>query len=166
MRIAVVGSGVSGLVAAHLLHPYHEVAVFESRDRIGGHVHTVDIPAADSSLLQIDTGFIVYNESNYPMFTRLIEHLGIPTQSSNMSFSVKCDRYGIEYNGSSLRQLFAQRRNLLRPSFHRMLLDILRFNRESASAIRNEAAQMTLGEYVSRSGYSSCLLYTSDAADE
>ncbi len=157
MRIAVVGSGVSGLVAAHLLHPYHEVAVFESRDRIGGHVHTVDIPAADSSLLQIDTGFIVYNESNYPMFTRLIEHLGIPTQSSNMSFSVKCDRYGIEYNGSSLRQLFAQRRNLLRPSFHRMLLDILRFNRESASAIRNEAAQMTLGEYVSRSGYSSWL---------
>ncbi len=157
MRIAVVGSGVSGLVAAHLLHPHHEVAVFESRDRIGGHVHTVDIPAADSSLLQIDTGFIVYNESNYPLFTRLIEHLGIPTQSSNMSFSVKCDRYGIEYNGSSLRQLFAQRRNLLRPSFHRMLLDILRFNRESASAIRNEAAQMTLGEYVSRSGYSSWL---------
>ncbi len=120
-------------------------------------MHTVDIPTSDAGLLQIDTGFIVYNESNYPMFTSLIERLGIPTQPSNMSFSVKCDRYGVEYNGSTLRQIFAQRRNLLRPSFHRMLLDILRFNRESAGAIRNEAAQMTLGEYVSRSGYSSWL---------
>ena len=157
MRIAVVGTGVSGLVAAHLLHLDHDLTVFEARDRIGGHVHTVDIPVANEGSLQIDTGFIVYNENNYPLFTRLIEHMGIATQSSNMSFSVKCDRYGVEYNGSTLRQIFAQRRNLLRPSFHRMLLDILRFNREAAPAIRNEAAEMTLGEYVSSSGYSSWL---------
>ena len=157
MRIAVVGTGVSGLVAAHLLHLDHDLTVFEARDRIGGHVHTVDVPVANEGSLQIDTGFIVYNENNYPLFTRLIEHMGIATQSSNMSFSVKCDRYGVEYNGSTLRQIFAQRRNLLRPSFHRMLLDILRFNREAAPAIRNEAAEMTLGEYVSSSGYSSWL---------
>ena len=154
MRIAIVGTGVSGLVAGHLLSRDHEVAVFESRDRIGGHTNTVEVEGPDGSALRIDTGFIVYNEHNYPLFTRLIDQLGVATQPSNMSFSVKCDHTGIEYNGSTLRQIFAQKRNLLRPSFYRMLLDILRFNREAAPAIANGTAGMTLGEYVRGAGYS------------
>lgn len=154
MRIAIVGTGVSGLVTARLLHERHEVSVFESRDRIGGHVHTVDVEGPDGSPLRVDTGFIVYNEHNYPLFTKLLDHLGVATQPSDMSFSVRCDNTGIEYNGSTLRQIFSQRRNLFRPSFHRMLLDILRFNREAGPAIRNGAEAMTLGEYVHSAGYS------------
>jgi predicted NAD/FAD-binding protein len=96
----------------------------------------------------------VYNESNYPLFTKLLHRLEISTQPSNMSFSVRCDRTGLEYNGSTVPQLFAQRRNLLRPSFHRMLLDILRFNREAVPALSNGAEDMTLGEYVASAGYS------------
>lgn len=157
MRIAIVGTGVSGLVAAHLLSRVHDLSVFEARDRVGGHVNTIEVEVPDGKSLQIDTGFIVYNEINYPLFTRLIGQLGVETQPSDMSFSVKCDRTGVEYNGSSLRQIFAQKRNLLRPSFHRMLLDILRFNREAVPAIRNGAAQMTLGEYVRSGGYSETL---------
>ena len=157
MRIAIVGTGVSGLVAAHLLCREHDLTVFEARDRIGGHVNTIEVEVRNGETLQIDTGFIVYNENNYPLFTRLIRQLGVETQPSDMSFSVKCDRTGVEYNGSSMRQIFAQKRNLLRPSFHRMLLDILRFNREAAPAIRTGAAQMTLGEYVRSGGYSRTL---------
>lgn len=157
MRIAIVGSGVSGLVAAHLLHDAHDVVVFEARDRIGGHVNTIEVDGADGEALQIDTGFIVYNEHNYPLFSKLIQRLGVSTQPSNMSFSVKCDRTGIEYNGSTLRQIFAQKRNLLRPSFHRMLGDILRFNREAGPAIAAGAPGRTLGEYVRDAGYSSGL---------
>ena len=157
MRIAVVGSGVSGLVAAHLLHPHHEVTMFEARDRIGGHVNTVEVPSTDGSPLAIDTGFIVYNEHNYPVFSKLLDQLGVETQPSDMSFSVRCDRTGLEYNGTTIRQLFAQRRNLVRPSFHRMLRDILRFNREAAPAILDGAPDLTLGAYVEEAGYSSGL---------
>lgn len=153
MRIAIVGSGVSGLVAAHLLHPRHDVTVFEARERIGGHVNTIDIPKDDGRTDRVDTGFIVYNEHNYPIFTKLLAKLGVATHASDMSFSVRCDRTGLEYNGSTIGQLFAQRRNLFRPSFHRMLLDILRFNREAAPAIADGAAEMTLGEYVASAGY-------------
>jgi predicted NAD/FAD-binding protein len=154
MRIAIVGTGVSGLVTAGLLHERHEISVFESRSRIGGHVHTVDVEGTDGQALRVDTGFIVYNEHNYPLFAKLIGRLGVVTQPSDMSFSVRCDNTGIEYNGSTLRQIFSQRRNLLRPSFHRMLRDILRFNKEAGPAIRNGAESMTLGEYVSSAGYS------------
>ena len=154
MRIAIVGSGVSGLVAAHLLHPHHQVTMFEARDRIGGHVNTVEVPSIDGSPLAIDTGFIVYNEHNYPVFSKLLDQLGVKTQPSDMSFSVRCDRTGLEYNGSTIRQLFAQRRNLFRPSFHRMLRDILRFNREATSAVLDWASDLTLGAYVEEAGYS------------
>lgn len=154
MRIAIVGTGVSGLVAAHLLHPHHDLTVFEARDRVGGHVNTVEVEGRRGRALRVDTGFIVYNETNYPLFTRLLQTLGVDTQPSDMSFSVRCDRTGIEYNGSTLRQIFAQRRNLLRPSFLRMLHDILRFNREAVPAMRNGAAHLTLGEYVHDAGFS------------
>lgn len=157
MRVAIVGTGVSGLVAAHLLHDRHDVTVFEASDRVGGHVNTIEVEDEDGSLHRIDTGFIVYNEQNYPLFTELLARLGIATQPSDMSFSVRCERDGLEYNGSSIRQLFAQRRNLLRPGFHRMLLDILRFNREAGPAVRNGAAHLTLGDYVRAAGYSTRL---------
>ena len=128
MRIAIVGAGVSGLVCAHLLNRNHEVTVFEANDYIGGHTNTVDVSDEDRTL-SIDTGFIVFNELNYPNFCRLLEKLKIPSQDSNMSFSVRCDQSRLEYRGSSLNTLFAQRRNLVRPAFLRLVRDIFRFFR-------------------------------------
>lgn len=154
MRVAVVGTGVSGLVAAHLLQSRAELTIFEARDRIGGHVATVEVEGPTGGAMAVDTGFIVYNRRNYPLFSRLLEDLGVETQPSDMSFSVRCDRTGLEYNGSTLRQLFSRRRNLLDPGFYRMLLDILRFNREAVGALENGAAQASLGEYVVSAGYS------------
>ncbi|MDX1495863.1 MAG: FAD-dependent oxidoreductase, partial [Longimicrobiales bacterium] len=153
-RIAVVGTGVSGLVAAYLLRERADVTLFEARDRAGGHVATVDVEGPDGSRLAVDTGFIVYNEENYPLFTRLLDELGVASQPSDMSFSVRCDRTGLEYNGSSLPKLFSRRRNLLDVGFYRMLLDILRFNREAGEAIANGASKQTLGAYVASAGYS------------
>ena len=101
-RIAIIGSGVAGLVAARLLHRRHDVTVFEARDRVGGHVCTVDVPADRRAAARaIDIGFIVYNEQNYPLFTRLIEQLGVETQPASMSFGVRCDRTGLEYGGEN-----------------------------------------------------------------
>jgi len=153
MRIAVVGSGVAGLVAARLLHVRHEVTVFEADTRVGGHVHTWDL-VSGGRRWAVDSGFIVYNERNYPRFTRLLAELGVATQPSTMSFSVRSDRDGVEYNGGSLRQLFVQPRNAVRPSHLRMLADILRFNRDAPRAIRNGAAHLALGTYLDRQRYS------------
>jgi predicted NAD/FAD-binding protein len=153
MRIAVIGTGVSGLVAAALLRERHDVVVFERSDRIGGHVHTVDVADRDGIPHAVDTGFIVFNEQNYPLFTKLLSRLGVPSQPSDMSFSVRCDRTGLEYNGSTFRQLFAQRRNLFRPAFHRMLLDILRFNRRATADARRGLGDETLATYLEKGGY-------------
>jgi len=152
MRIAIVGSGVAGLVAARRLDTVHEVTVFEADDRIGGHVHTWDV-RSNGRTWAVDSGFIVYNERNYPRFSRLLASLGVATQPSTMSFSVRHDRAGIEYNGSSLRQLFVQKRNLLRPAFLRMLPEILRFNREAPVALRAGPAGRSLGELLERGRY-------------
>jgi predicted NAD/FAD-binding protein len=152
MRIAIVGSGVSGLVAAHLLHRHHEITVFEATGRVGGHVNTVDV-SMDGGTWAIDTGFIVYNERNYPNFSRLLTQLDVPTQPSSMSWSVRADHADLEYNGSTLPLLFAQRRNLVRPRFYRMLGDIIRFNRDAPGAIRNGSAHHTLGEYLAERTY-------------
>ncbi len=154
MRIAIVGSGVSGLVAAWLLHRVHDVTVFEARGRIGGHVHTVEVPDRLGTVHAVDTGFIVYNEHNYPLFTRLLDQLGVASQPSEMSFSVRCDRTGLEYNGSTYPQLFAQRRNLFRPRFHRMLWDIVRFNRRASRDLPTGFGSETLGAYLERGGFS------------
>lgn len=156
MRIAIVGGGVSGLVAAHLLHPLHEITVFEARDRIGGHVNTIQVETEDGAW-SVDTGFIVYNEANYPNFTRLLKKLSVRTQSSDMSFSVRCDRTGLEYNGSTLRQLFVQKKNLVSPGYYRMIRDILRFNAEAPAAIANGSVGMSMGEYLEHGKYSSRL---------
>jgi predicted NAD/FAD-binding protein len=149
MRIAIIGTGVSGLVAAHLLHDRHDITVFEARNRIGGHVNTIELEDSMGNARSIDTGFIVFNETNYPLFTKLIDQLGVPTQPSDMSFGVRSDPTGLEYSSATLSTLFAQRRNLFRPSYVRMLRDILRFNRDAPVAIRNGAASLTLGEYLS-----------------
>lgn len=145
------------MVAAWLLHREHEITVFEASNRVGGHVHTVEVSDRDGTVHAVDTGFIVYNERNYPLFTKLLEQLGVPSQSSEMSFSVRCDRTGLEYNGSTYRQLFAQRRNLIRPSFHRMLLDILRFNRQASRDVALGLGPETLGAYLDRGRFSAGL---------
>ena len=153
MRIAVVGSGISGLVAAYLLSGEHDVSVFEANDYIGGHTHTVDV-TWQGERHAIDTGFIVCNDRTYPNFLKLLDHLGVARKPTSMSFSVRSDRANLEYNGTSLNALFAQRRNLFRPSFYRMLKDILRFNRESLELLDDPSDSVTVGEYLDRHKYS------------
>ncbi|MDZ4672839.1 MAG: FAD-dependent oxidoreductase [Gemmatimonadota bacterium] len=152
MRIAVVGAGVSGLVAARGLHVEHEVTVFEAEDRLGGHVHTWEVPLGGRTWA-VDSGFIVYNERNYPEFTRRLAECGVASQPTTMSFSVRHDRDNLEYNGTSLATLFAQRANLFRPAFLQMLAAILRFNREAAAAVRAGGAGQTLGHLLEAGRY-------------
>src|ERR1700683_4278463 len=123
MRIAGIGSGISGMVAAYRLRREHEVTVFESDGRIGGHTHTVEVEHAGRPYA-VDTGFIVYNDWTYPNFIALLDELQVPWQPSRMSFSVRCEKTGLEYNGTTFNSLFAQRRNFVRPSFLRMVTDI------------------------------------------
>ncbi len=148
MKIAIVGTGISGLVCAHHLHRLHELTLFERNDHVGGHTRTVEVPAPDGGRRAVDTGFIVFNDWTYPNFIRLLDELGVPSQPSSMSFSVHCERTGLEYNGTSLNTLFAQRRNLLRPRFWRMLRDILRFNRQAPSLLEQPDTGLTLGDYL------------------
>lgn len=152
MRIAVIGTGISGMTTAYLLHGAHDITVFEADDYIGGHTHTVDV-AVDRKSYPVDTGFIVFNERTYPNFVRLLQRLGVPWQNSNMSFSVCCERTHLEYSPSSLDRLFAQRRNLLRPSFWWMVREIFSFRRR-LSAMAALPATVTLGEYLREKGYS------------
>ena len=153
MKVAIVGSGISGLTVAHMLQRQHEITVFEANDYVGGHTNTVDVSLNDQQW-SVDTGFIVYNERNYPNFTRLLGQLGVDTQPSTMSFSVRCDRTGLEYNGSTMRQLFVQKRNLFRPSFYRMIRDILRFNRDALQAVWDAGSGATLGDVLHSGKYS------------
>jgi predicted NAD/FAD-binding protein len=137
MRIAVIGTGVSGLVAAHHLHRDHELTVFEADERIGGHVHTVDVEV-DGERHAVDTGFIVYNERTYPGFSALLRELDVATQPSEMSFSVSDPAVGLEYRTTNLNTLFAQRRNLLRPAFLELLSEIGRFARVLRRTLKDE----------------------------
>jgi predicted NAD/FAD-binding protein len=154
VKIAVIGTGIAGNVAAWHLSQEHDIHVFEAAGHVGGHTHTHAVDD-NGRTLAIDTGFIVFNDWTYPNFIALLDELGVPSQASNMSFGVKCERTGLEYKGSSLNTLFAQRRNLLRPSFHRMLRDILRFNREAATLLDGGDAALTLGDYLQENGYGS-----------
>jgi len=153
VKIAVVGSGITGNVAAYHLARQHEITVYEAAPRIGGHTHTHTITRLGQEY-RVDTGFIVYNDSTYPNFVRLLDELGVSSQPSSMSFSVRDERDGLEYNGTSLNTLFAQRRNLVRPAFWRMLRDILRFNREAPALLAPGVADTTLGEYLAEHRYS------------
>lgn len=152
MKIAIIGTGIAGNVAAYHLQRDHDITVFEANAHVGGHTHTHDIEW-DGQHYAVDTGFIVFNYRTYPHFTRLLHELGVAVQPSAMSFSVKCERSGLEYNGDTLNTLFAQRRNLLRPSFYRMLRDILRFNREALQLLELGQADMSLGEFLHQGGY-------------
>ncbi len=148
MRIAIVGTGVAGLTCAHLLHPHHEVTVFEAAARPGGHAHTHDLEVAGRRV-SVDTGFIVYNERNYPLLTRLFAELGVASRPSDMGFSMSDERAGVEWSGSSVAALFAQPRNALRPGFWRMLADVARFNREAPGLLEGDD-DLTLAEYLAR----------------
>ncbi|MGB5456090.1 MAG: FAD-dependent oxidoreductase [Gammaproteobacteria bacterium] len=152
MRIAVIGTGIAGNVAAYKLSKDHEVIVYEANDYIGGHTNTHDVTFRDRHYA-IDTGFIVYNYRTYPEFTRLLHEMKVDVQATNMSFSVKHELTGLEYNGNTINSLFAQRRNLFRPSFLRMVKDILRFNREAVLSLENEDAELPLGEYLTKYRY-------------
>ena len=155
MKIAIIGSGISGLTAAHILCRDHEVSVFEKDSRLGGHTATVDVNYKGESLA-IDTGFIVYNERTYPNFIRLLDKLNVKAQKTLMGFSVFNPKTGLEYAGNSINAMFAQRKNIFSLSFWMMLKDIVRFNKESvrdldAGLIKDD---MTLGEYLDQNAYS------------
>ena len=152
MKIAIIGTGISGMLVAYLLHDEHELTVFEANDYIGGHTHTIPIEI-DGVTYPVDTGFIVFNDWTYPNFQKLLARLGVASQPSTMSFSVRCERTGLEYNGTSLNALFAQRRNLLRPSFYRMLRDILRFNKDAPQLLGQCDNALSLGCYLNQNQY-------------
>jgi len=153
MKIAIVGTGISGLVCAHGLHHKHDIHVFEADARIGGHTNTHEVEI-EGRTIAVDSGFIVFNERTYPGFIGLLERLGVRSHPTDMGFSVQVERTGLEYGSTGLGMLFAQRRNLLRSSFHRMIRDILRFHREAPRLLAHPEEKATLGEYLAGHGYS------------
>jgi predicted NAD/FAD-binding protein len=148
MNIAIVGAGVSGLTAAYLLHREHAVTLFEADGRIGGHAHTVRVDTA-SETHRLDTGFIVFNDRNYPNFERLLTALGVASQPSDMSFGVSDERGAFEYASHSLNGVFANRRHLLSPQFIRMLADVPRFQRAARELLRSGDEHISLQEWLS-----------------
>ena len=152
-RIAVVGTGIAGMSAAWLLSQRHDVTVYECDHRIGGHSNTVTVPGAKGPI-SVDTGFIVYNELTYPNLTALFAHLKVPTQLSDMSFSVSLANGDLEYSGNNLSGLFAEKRNILRPRFWSMLHDLQRFYREAPRDLALlEQFHTTLGDYLDANAY-------------
>lgn len=154
MHIAVIGGGISGLACAHYLSASHRVSLFEANREVGGHTATVDVKLG-TRRYAVDTGFIVYNDWTYPHFIALLDELGVPSKPTSMGFSVRDERSGLEYSGTSLDTLFAQRRNLLSPRFIGMVRDILRFNREAVEDLESGRLDdgETLGQYLQRGGY-------------
>jgi uncharacterized protein len=151
MRIGIVGTGVSGLVCAHMLHRDHELVVFEADERTGGHANTVHVQT-ETGTYDLDTGFIVFNDRNYPSFERLLRELAVPTQPSQMSFGVS-DGADFEYNGASPNGLFANRAHALSPSFHRMIADLVRFHRDARRLLAGDE-NPSLGDWLARERYS------------
>lgn len=170
MRVAVIGTGISGMLAANLLSESCELTVFEANDRLGGHTHTIDVgppesggrgPAATGNAgpsvarrVPVDTGFIVFNQTTYPNFCALLKRLGVTWHTSDMSFSVRNESSGLEYNGTDWNGILAQRSNALRPGFWRMLADIARFYREAPALLEGAEPEHSIGEYLERGGYS------------
>lgn len=153
MRVAVVGSGIAGLSAAWLLSRQHEVVLFEAESRLGGHTHTHEVEQAGKHY-RVDTGFIVHNAHNYPLLTRMFDELGVASQDTTMSFGAQVEATGLEYNATHLDALFCQRRNLLSPSFIRMVREILRFYREAGALLRDPGPGPSLGDYLEQNRYS------------
>jgi predicted NAD/FAD-binding protein len=159
-RLAIIGTGIAGLGCAHFLQNAFDITLFDQNDHPGGHSNTVMVDEPDTRrALPVDTGFMVFNRVTYPLLNRLFDNLGVESKPTNMSFSVRHADLGLEYCGSSLNHLFAQRRNLLSPRFYRMLGSISRFNREAVQAMDDPTLQeVSLGEFVQRRGYGSDFL--------
>ncbi len=157
MKIAVIGAGISGMLTAYLLCEQHDVTLFEANTTLGGHTNTIQVPLGGRTY-EVDTGFIVFNDWTYPNFIKLMDRLGVASQPSSMSFSVTCERTGLEYNGATLNTLFAQRWNLFRPSFYRMIRDILRFNREGLAFATVGDDRTTLGQFLHEGRYSALFI--------
>ena len=154
MRIAIIGSGISGLTTAYKLCGAHDITLFEANDYVGGHTNTVTVEETGKTLA-VDPGFIVFNDRTYPNFIALLDELGVQSDPTSMSFSIRCDDNGLEYNGTSINGLFAQRANLFRPCFYRMLNDILRFNREAVEILETDSEETTtVAEYLAAKRYS------------
>jgi len=153
MKIAIVGSGISGLTCAYILHKDHDITLFEKNDYIGGHTHTHDIEN-EGDIWSIDSGFIVYNERTYPNFIKILDQLGVERQLTRMGFSVKSEKSDLEYAGHSVNGLFAQRSNLFSPSFIRMLRSMWRFNSEAPVDLKSLTPEISLGEYLTSKNYS------------
>ncbi|MGB7816348.1 MAG: FAD-dependent oxidoreductase [Methylotenera sp.] len=152
MKIAIIGSGIAGNTIAYHLHQNHAITVFEADQHIGGHSHTHQIQYEGQNI-SVDTGFIVFNDRTYPNFIALLDELGVAWRPSSMSFSVRCENTGLEYNGTTLNSFFAQRMNLFRPSFHHMISDILRFNKNALELLA-EGNEIKLGDYLHQGSYS------------
>jgi predicted NAD/FAD-binding protein len=154
LNIAVIGSGIAGMSAAWLLSQRHDVTVYEQESRLGGHSHTVDAPGmGGGAVTPVDTGFIVYNDVNYPNLVALFDHLKVPTKASDMSFAVSVDGGRLEYGTSTMGELFAQWRNVARPRFWSMLRDLMRFYREAPGFQEDGDAIASLGDYLDRGRY-------------
>src|SRR5882672_2773811 len=160
-RLAIIGTGIAGLGCAHFLQHDFDLTLFEQNDYAGGHTNTITVEESASAAspeprrrVPIDTGFMVFNQVTYPLLTRLFADLRVPIKKTSMSFSVRHTDTGLEFAGSSLNHLFAQRKNLFRPRFYRMLSAIGRFNSEAVAALADPATENeTLGDYVKRRGY-------------
>jgi len=148
-KIAIIGTGIAALTTAYKLKDDYEIQLFDVANYVGGHTNTISVKEGNQQL-EIDTGFIVFNEWTYPRFIELMNELGVESQPSQMSFSVKCDTSGLEYNGTNTNSLFAQRSNLFRPSFWGMVMDILRFNREAIAWLDSstENDDTSLGQFI------------------
>ncbi len=148
MDIAIIGTGISGLVSAYLLSRKHNLTIFEANDYIGGHTNTISVPH-QGGIDPVDTGFIVFNDRTYPNFINLLTQLGIKYQPTSMSFSVSCQETGLEYNGTDFNGLFAQRKNFLSPKFYRLLLGVIKFNKRAKAFLQEEDNQATLSDFIS-----------------
>ena len=147
MRIAIIGTGISGLGAAFKLNPAHDIVLYEKNGRIGGHTRTVSVEYEDKTI-PVDTGFIVFNRRNYPLLSALFDGIGVATQKTEMSFGFSSDEGAFEWSGKDLNAVFGQRRHLLSPRFYKMLRDILRFNKEATKFLKSADPTMTLGEML------------------
>lgn len=153
MRIAIIGAGISGMTAGYRLHSEHEITLFEANDYLGGHTNTIDVPT-ENGTVAVDTGFIVFNDRTYPNFIKMMHELGVPYQPTRMSFSVSCAQTGLEYSGSGLNGLFAQRSNLWKPSFYRLLFDFYRFKKLTRDLLESDQPQETVIDFLTRHQFS------------
>ena len=151
MKIAVIGSGISGMVSAYKLSSKNDVTVYEKNSYIGGHTNTIDVNNGVANI-PVDTGFIVFNKKTYPNFVKLMESLGVAYQKTSMSFSVRCQSTGLEYNGTDFNRLFAQRSNLFKPSFYKFIAGIAAFNGKAKQFLQSDQPEITLREFVKREG--------------